>query len=423
MTSLQRFERDLPAILEATYLGPLPPYRDDILGRTAATSQRPGWTFPERWFPMSAISERIATAPRAPWRTVGILALLVLALAAAVLYAGSQQRRLPAPFGPAANGLIVYSSGGDIYTADPVTGATRLLVGGPESDSAPSYSRDGTKVAFFRATATDPKGDIYVVDDAGSNLVKINPQPIRQLLWAQWAPDGRLAVIRESPSDNELDLYDATGRGIVATVPLGFGTESIAFRPPAGNEFMYRALVDGRWGVFLDDLGGGNVRTIVAPTLPDETTNSWHNGGAAFTADGTRVFYQQATEGNPDCCRLWVANVDGTDAHEFIPPAGSSWDSQATVSPDGTRVAFWRADGPGHVSVARTDGSDGTIETGPALGGSANFAWSPDSSTIVARSNDGADPSSYLLDPDGGAPATTPWRSVAGEDWQRLATP
>ena len=44
------------------------------------------------------------------------------------------------------NGSITFSHGGDIYVADPRTGISKAIVTGPETDIAPVYSRDGTRI-------------------------------------------------------------------------------------------------------------------------------------------------------------------------------------------------------------------------------------------------------------------------------------
>ena len=73
------------------------------------------------------------------------------------------QRRVPAPFGPAANGVVVYATAsGDIATVDPATGLTTTIVAGPEPDRAPTFSRDGTRIAFIRQVAGGD--EVYVVD-------------------------------------------------------------------------------------------------------------------------------------------------------------------------------------------------------------------------------------------------------------------
>ena len=54
---------------------------------------------------------------------------------------------LPAPYGPAENGSIVYGKDGDIWVADAAGDDPRLLIGGPDTDAWPIYSRDGSRTA------------------------------------------------------------------------------------------------------------------------------------------------------------------------------------------------------------------------------------------------------------------------------------
>jgi len=114
------FERDVTAWLDDAASPRMPDFRDDLLQRTAATRQRPAWSFPERWLPMTAVTAGRRTIRTVPWKTVALLALLVLVLtAAAVFLAGSHPR--PAPMlGRAANGLVAYAADGDIFAVDPV---------------------------------------------------------------------------------------------------------------------------------------------------------------------------------------------------------------------------------------------------------------------------------------------------------------
>ena len=56
MMPTDRFERQLPALLEDLAEPRTPDYLDDLLWQTAHTSQRPAWTFLERWLPMADIA-------------------------------------------------------------------------------------------------------------------------------------------------------------------------------------------------------------------------------------------------------------------------------------------------------------------------------------------------------------------------------
>jgi WD40-like Beta Propeller Repeat len=419
-----RIERQLPQILADLGAGSRPDYTEVILARTAAARQRPGWVFPERWLPMSALTQRMAAAPHVSWRALAVLALVVLALVSAALYAGSQQRRLPQPFGPAANGVIPYVYHGDLFAGDPITGESRLLVGGPEGDALPQFSPDGTRLAFIRdvGTTSIKPIDIYVAKDDGSDPTRITPEPIWDTKSISWTPDSRsVAVIsRVDASANKVELYDASGDGSVETIATAAGMDFVRFRPPDGREIMYRALVDGMWGLFAIDADGSNPRPLAEPTVPAEMDFSFRD--ATYTADGSRVLYQHGDEGG--CCRLWVMNANGSDPHPFVPEDVPGWSGQAVPSPDGARIAFWwnPNDGPGHgVAVVRADGTGPLVDTGPRLSDTARWVWAPDSSKILMIPNDGSSPNAYLLDPDGGPWTTVPWQSDLDLDWQRVA--
>ena len=213
MTMLSRIERNLPGILDELSMAPAPDYLDDVFGRTGRMRQRPAWTFPERWIPMADVARLRTVAPAPPWRLFA-LGLLVLALVAVALLAVGSQRRPAPPFGPANNGQIVYISKGDIYVGDPATGRSRLLVGGPEIDSGPGYSPDGTRVAFIREVGCCPQRiDLMAMRDDGSGLLTINAEPIADLIYANWTPDSRhLAVITGTRSGKHLELLDVDGR-------------------------------------------------------------------------------------------------------------------------------------------------------------------------------------------------------------------
>jgi hypothetical protein len=438
MTTPTRIERELPGILGDLSAGPAPDYLDDVFGRTGRMRQRPAWSFPERWLPMADITRSRAFPYSPPWRMI-VMALVVIALivAAALVYAGSQHR-VPAPFGPARNGLIPYAANGDIYVGDPITGQTRPLVTSPETESGAVTSLDGTRVAFARDIPGTTLTDVYVIRMDGSDLHRITREPLDNLHWGGWTPDGgRLALIHDvnGPAAGcattichiaTLDLVDAAGSGAVTTIATADGMSFVQFRPPDGRELLYRAIVEGKWGLFAMDLDGKNVRPVVSPTAP--STMDLTFATTTYSADGSRIFFNQTTDdasfGDAGCCQLFVVNADGSDLHKFVPSSGGIWDGEAAVSPDGKRIAFWRnlPDAATHrVSIVASDSPGQVIETGPEVNGGAHWVWSPDSTKILMFPNDVDTGKAYLLDPSGGPWTDVPWTSNGDLDWQRTA--
>ena len=149
MTRFDRVEPRLAELITELAAPSLPDYTDDVLARTAGLRQRPRWTLLERWLPMGVLAQRSAYIPRVPWRAIIVAALLLVVIAATLAWVGSQRRAAP-PFGPARNGLIMYTVDGDLLSWDPGSGASRTLLEGATDDFTGIYSRDGTKLAFLR---------------------------------------------------------------------------------------------------------------------------------------------------------------------------------------------------------------------------------------------------------------------------------
>ena len=115
---------------------------------------------------MDLTTERVPVA-RMPWRAMGLVALLALLLAASLaVYIGSQPR-LPDPFGLASNGLVAYSTDGDIYTGGPGHGSrdgrgrparSGTSAHGSRATARPSPSSGGSTMARARSTASTPTG-------------------------------------------------------------------------------------------------------------------------------------------------------------------------------------------------------------------------------------------------------------------------
>ena len=438
MTSFERFENRLPAMLDELAVPRLPDYTDDLFARTAATRQRPGWTFPERWLPMSAITGRFAFAPRVPWRVGVALALLIAAAIIGLLVAGSRFSRVPAPFGPASNGVIPYMSHGRMYAGDLVSGNSRLLVDAGGDQGNMQFSPDGSRILFVRLADLNGSAatNLYVMRPDGSGTERIKmPTPIFESdrVWFGWTPDSRhVAFIHAVNSVNQLDVFDASGNGSVQRISAAAGLTSVAFRPPTGQEILFRAPAQSAsgisgYGLYVMNADGSGRRMLAEPAVANDSLDLT---SATYSADGGRIFVNRwtndASHGDPGCCQLFVMNADGSDEHKFVANPGNAWDGDASVSPDGTWIVFHHEpndSGPHGVFFARSDGTGPLIESGPPVNGTPLFVWAPDSSKVLMYPVEWSNSNAFLLDPHGGPFTATPWTQDNDIDWQRVALP
>ncbi len=433
MTSESRFERGLSAILEDLYLGPTPDYRDEVMAVATAGRQRPAWTFPGRWIPMADFAGRSAFVPRVPWRSIGVALLIIALLAIAVVaYVGSRPVRVPPPFGPARNGLIAYAADGDVFTGDPVTGATSPIVVGNEIDGLPTFSRDGTRIAFLRQVLNSAGSfQLAVVDSAGGTPTILSTAPFGHPDEAlQWSADGT-SILVNTP-DARLIRFDATGKVQPLVLATGVHVQAGAFRPPDGAQILYQPDGISGTALWVMNADGSGKRSLLE-------RGSEQNGGAisghvAWSPDGRLIAF--GLSGDHDSyARIHVMNADGTGLRRLDKEPGVWVDTDLVWSPDATRIAFnrWLQNGGGGFDIQPIGivpvGGGPVVDAGPTpVSDGASFDWSPDGASIVSipgtilapnSTMTGAKPT--IIDAVSGQAHELDMTMGSATSWQRLA--
>jgi len=353
------------------------------LAATRRVGQKPGWALPERWIPMQLTMAR--TPSLRPILAIVMVALLTLALVAAALYIGSQRRPLPAPFGPARNGAVVYSEAGDLFIANELSGEARALVSGPDTDSYPAFANQGDRVAFVRET--DGGFQVMSVNPDGSDLRSLGELP-GGLDRMTWSPDGTSLLVSYSDTDYKgltAAVVNADGSGL-KELATGMTTDYATWRPDS-NQIVFRGhdLEAGTSSAYIVDADGTNLQRLDIPSQGDVDFE-----GMTWSPDGKHLSFMSA--GELSGLTGWQINVadigaDGsvTALHplRFDPDADEEY--YPSWSPDSRQLAFMREkDLRRQVGIANADGTGfrlvGPETVTPYMLGPT---WSPDGKTLV----------------------------------------
>jgi dipeptidyl aminopeptidase/acylaminoacyl peptidase len=425
MTTSRNFERDLRGWLREDSENRVPDHLADVLLRTAATDQRRWWSSPRRWLPVDLSMRAPLIAPTRLTRVVVVVVIIVALIATAIFFAGSRQRRLPPPFGPARNGTFITGINGDLFTVDPTTGARTGLASNTSTDFdfGPGFSRDGTRLFFLRIE--QGRGMELVVADAdGRDLVPVTPW-VDSIDQADWSPDGSRIVYRTA----------VAGRGVITVVnadgtnsrtldlPLSANTPS--WLPPDGGRILFRREhvtdADPPPAIMTVAPDGSGVTAIKTP--PASSENDLNDVSAS--PDGTRIIYREV----PEHGHFVIHILDLATGKNRVLPEEADGQTSAGFSPDGTRVVYLRFYPAGlYLVVAPADGSStGTVlplqgqigDDGPTIN---NYFFTPNGSAIIANELTSRD--TWLL-PIDGSPGTILASGVVAYDAlttvQRLA--
>ena len=425
----ERFEHELPDILTAIAAPRVPDYVDDLLAQAAATRQRPRRTFPERWLGMDAIADR-GSVSAFLWRPLIAAALFLALLAGALLLAGSQQRRVPPPFGPAKNGEIAFGEG-DIYVRDGIDGTSTLVIGGPTFDFAASFTRDGQRLTFLRRVSGSPgtpteRLQLFVADPDGSNVQPVSG-PLVTPDWSDMAPDSSSVVIAagQPGAGQQLFIADLDHPGPLHHIDLGpnLEAETPNFLGPSGAEIVFRGTTvtpqGVRHGIFTVDPGGHRVKALT----PTDGTDA--NSGYTYpqpSPDGRYVAYWTWDE-QLHGLRIHVLDLH-TGEDRTLTDVGRS-EGWATFSPDSSRIIFQNyTTERDQVFVVPVDGGGPRLAMGPMYRAVDNQAvggiFSPDGKSVIVF--DTATKESRIVDAaKGGDGEILPWSAADISGWQRLA--
>ena len=184
---------------------------------------------------------------------------------------------------------LTRDGGSDIYSAAPTEpGTTYPVITFPSQETNPSFSPDGTRIAFVSDGSQNL--EIYTADADGEN-----PQRITQNTSADdnpvWTPDGQQIVFESvGPSGaSHIWIMNADGSSL-RQLTQGDRSHSQPALAPDG-QIAFTSDRDGNDDIWLMDLDGTNVRNFTATQDMNESMPSW-------LSDTAIVFLQEPDRRN-----------------------------------------------------------------------------------------------------------------------------
>lgn len=216
-------------------------------------------------------------------------------------------------------------------------------------DSDPSYSPDGTRIAFVRSVTEDVE-DILVMPAEGGPPRALLPEPA-SITGLAWAADGRSLVFAGS-------LDGASG---LWRLPVTGGAPAPIFTAPEGLTYQDVSIAS-------------------------------EGGGLAYT--------QRAFDANIWQFRRTASNLNYQENQLVL---STRWDSNPDIAPDGRRIAFVsKRSGSTEIWTSDRDGGNPVQVTsfGGALTGTPR--WSPRGDTLAFVSYEEGQADVYVVDGQGG---------------------
>lgn len=288
----------------------------------------------------------------------------------------------------------------DIYLMNSDGSAPVNLTNHVANEGEPSWSPDGSKIAFQsdRDNIESGRPDIYVMDADGGNVTRLTTNPAFDES-PEWSPDGgRLAFIttRDDPNNNIRQLYlmnsDGSGQtrltfgdSIQPTLTWSPDSSKIAFSAPVGG-----ALPPDILRIYTISSAGGPVSPLTTVTVPEADIQP------AWSPDGLQVAFVRTLSGQNGSPEIYVVDADTSNLRRLT--NNSVDDIQPAWSPDGSAIAFVSSrDGNREIYLMYPDGSGESNLTNNSAHDDGP-AWRPQQSAAPCLMTEAATDRAVALD-------------------------
>jgi len=311
-----------------------------------------------------------------------------------------------------------------IFKKNIASGVESQLTHGEGDDITPAWSPDGSRILFVRSI--DPKGTLQPGDVfgeySGGDVWNIDvasgqeTQTVRSAANPSFSPDGsHIAVDATWAGPRRIWMLDASGHNPQQVTAEN--SEAVIHMAP-------RWSPDGTQIVFVNkdstkfDIHTVDVETKKISVLTDDRST---NIQPVFSSSGKYIYFTSYRSGGLNLWRMPVHH-DGTKAGALEQvTTGPGQDLEATISPDGKRLAFATLKQNAQVWTLPVNPESGRVTGEPRalISGTredSRGAWAPDGRRIAFNSDRSGSMNIWIANSDGSSPRQV--TSGAGGDYQ-----
>jgi TolB protein len=195
--------------------------------------------------------------------------------------------------------------------------------------------------------------DIYIMNADGSGLKRITREPTLDRM-PSWSPDGtKIAFMKDERAIQEpetRDIYTIRVDGTDLRQLTDEGLDEYPAWSTGGKTVAFSRLTEANGRIYSVNAQGGGLRKLTDPS------QGFWDSEPSWSPDSTKIAFTRVPGKRPNRPDVFTMNSDGTNTRKLTAKTEGAYSPD--YSPDGKRIVFVGWEGGNKLAVMNTDGTN-----------------------------------------------------------------